>query len=969
MTQQATAAEKVASLSFLGVLADEVHSRYASGTDRLCLVFPNRRAGLFFKQHFSARFDKPVWAPEILGIRDFILKESRFAAADRLTLLFRLYEVFRRYNPSGESFDRFFPWGEMLLRDFDELDKYMVNADHLFRYLQEYKAIDTEFSYLDPAQLESLRYFWDSVNTGRYSGEKKVFQDLWTVLHKIYTGFRNSLRAENIAYDGMASRELAENVASFSKHYSHIIFAGFNSLNRCEESILKALTDQNLASVYWDADQYYLNERHEAGRYIRRYHKLFRNSHLVTTDAFSGAVPRSIHAIGVPLHIGQAKIAGQLLAEQAAGMIPEKTAVILPDEELLLPVLSALPDTVENINITMGYPLRNTSLYSLFESIVEMHAGFDPGKGTYYHRHVISIINHPYILNQDYRRNRRFVESALQANTVFFTVGELCSDSLPPVYKVLFSPLKEVSDTVQYFQQLLVLINGTVNPEEGRNQLEQEYIYHFHTQLKRLHEIIAENATPVTLATFWKLFRKIIDGMSIPFSGEPLRGLQVMGMLETRNLDFDTVFILSMNEGILPPAPSSGSFVPFALRKAFGLPTPDQDDAINAYYFYRLIQRAQNVYLIYNTEADGGKGREKSRFLQQLIMEPALDVKEQTLSGSITLQATESITVHKSGQVKEAMKAFTTGADSPYRLSPSALAAYQDCRLKFYYRYIARLYEPDQVKESVDAAIFGDLLHSVLEQLYTGLLEAKGSIRVEKEDFLRLYARLNDENTLLEAFRKHYSFGQFRIEGRNLLVKEVIRKLAHRILQIDEAYAPFEILGLETDGKSLETDFTLDFPVMLGGEQVYVGLKGKIDRIDSKDGFVRIIDYKSGLVTRGFTDIASLFSGDPVHRNKTVSQALFYALLFREKNPGKPFTAGIYSTREIFMPDFSSRLYTGKGRSREELAQITPGLLDDYKAHLARFFADEMFNPEKPFTQTDDRKSCSNCSYNRICRR
>ena len=960
---------------FLAELSEQLYQQYKDNLQEVTLVFPNRRAGIFFRKYLSQHIEKPVWAPQILSIDDFVKSMSGLQGADQLTLLFILYDAYTKASPKQETFDQFYYWGEMLLGDFDDIDKYMVRAADLFVDLKNQKDIEEHFHYLTEDQVRIIRKFWSSFSD-KPSRHQEDFLKIWNILERVYGQFRAQLAEERIGYDGMIFREVAERIVKDDFVYEgrQVVFAGFNALTKAEEVIIAAMLEKAGAAMYWDMDRYYFHDDdQEAGHFLRRYAR-----HKVFGKTFPANVPdnflredKQIEMVGVPLAVGQAKLLGEILHNGEKGL-PERTAIVLPDEQMLFPVLHALPEAFEDINITMGYPLKDTSLNGFLEHILDLQQHVQASKSgnvTFYHVQVVSLLKHPYFLYFNPERANAIIKDIESANITRVPLEGFPNEGL---YGKVFQQVKEAEEVFDYLLEILGLLHLTMkNGEESDKavSMEQEYIYHFYTQLKRLREIAAEREVVLTMPTFLKLFRQIVHGLKLPFSGEPLNGLQVMGVLETRNLDFDNVYILSMNEGNFPPGISQSSFIPFNLRKGYGLPTYEHQDAIYAYSFYRLLQRAKKVVLFYNTESGIKTGGEMSRFLYQLQYEAPIQIQERVLSNPIKVPAPKPITIAKDERILNALAAYCVGSAGQNRkLTPSAFNTYLDCRLKFYFRYVVRMFESDSMQEEIDAPTFGNLFHAMMEKFYKSICERKGHKRIEPEDL--------DDDLLLSAsldaaFGEHYHWQgpeDVQFEGRNLIVRDIILKMGKRILKNDQAYAPFEILRIE-DSKD---PFGIEVPISTGLGEKRVRIKGIIDRVDLKNGVVRVLDYKTGKDDKRFDNVPALFDRNNKKRNKAAMQTLMYSLLYAENEAdhGHVVTPGLYNVRELFSAGFDVHLM-----QRDEVIKrsATPlidarGLLPEVKSEMRKLL-EEVFDPEVSFDQTDNLRICGYCPYAGICHR
>ncbi|SDJ96069.1 PD-(D/E)XK nuclease superfamily protein [Catalinimonas alkaloidigena] len=967
--------------SFLQTLAHDLYRNYQEKVGELWIVFPNRRAGLFFKKHLSSLTQSPLWAPEVYSIEDLVYELADRLLPDRLTLVFELYQIYKEYSPLNESFDRFYFWGEILLEDFSELDKWGVDAAKLFMNLKDQKGVEAAFAGMDEDDAAVIRSFWSSFSADRLSVQKERFMQLWEALPDIYKAFNERLASRGQAYEGALFRLAAEKVAQpeYQPGARKVIFAGFNALNRCESRIISTLVERQQAEVFWDADAYYVDHRmHEAGYFLRqhRHHPVLQQTFpKKLLQRFADKASKVIHMVGVPLEVGQAKALGHFMAQHYADasgkpLDESETVVVVPDETLLFPVLHSLPEAVQKLNVTMGYPLRNTPLFSLVAHLIDLQetAMVQGEISLFHHQHVLHLLRHPYIFYHNPELAADNVADIEKHNRIYLSLQHL--KNADPLYDALFRKMQTAEDAFVYLLEILVHVVAGLK-RTGHHELEEEYFFQFVTQLKRLREVLTARSVRVHLETFWKLFKQLLEGLRMPFAGEPLEGLQVMGALETRNLDFKNVFVLSMNEGTMPPKQVTNSFIPYNLRRAFGLTTPDQRDSMYAYYFYRLLHEAENVYLFYNTETTSSLSGEMSRWLYQLKLESGFEVREYVLTSELRPLPPRPLQIRKTDAVQQMLRRFLVEDGRPEkRLTPSAINTYLECPMQFYFRFVTELRETDEVETELSAATFGSLLHSTMEHLYQSLVVEKGRTRVEVADFVWMQNRLEEKIT--EAFREylHVEEGkQVQFEGRNIIAKEIIKKYAKRVLEVDEAYAPFDILGLEAN---VRDGFRHDLPICINGKEAKVGLKGVIDRIDRKDGQVRVLDYKTGRDDPRFATVEELFDGTYPKRNKAALQTLFYGMLYhesRERHGGdEPVAVGLYNAREMFEDQFNWTLQQKiDDRKTVPVHDIGP-LLPRYREELRRTL-EELFDPAQPFVQTTDLNRCQFCRFAAVCHR
>ena len=665
---------------FLKELAEKLIESNAH-LEQLTIVFPNKRAALFFRKYLAELLHKPVWSPSLISLEELFAEHTTLQEVDRLDLVFRLFSVYRKEINNKESFDQFYFWGDMLLRDFDEVDKYVVNATLLFKDLSKLRELDESFDYLTDEQKEFLKNFWLNFEE-KPVGSKEQFLKVWKGLAKVYTEFTKALLKEGLGYEGMIHRQVAEKLKKAkgvnSSLHQHIIFAGFNALTKAEE-ILMSYYVSGGASVYWDADTYYvLNKQQEAGQFFRAY-----KNHAVLGRTFSDDIPsnflttandKTVNLIGVAQKVGQAKLVGQQLEEKlAVGLDPEKTVVVLADESMLLPILHSLPPYLENVNVTMGYPLRNVPLYNLLELLIDLQIN---RKGEYFnHRQVVAILSHAYVLMIDPLHAHEVRQDIIHKNRILIATSKL--QPFP-----FLASLFQAVDGERISTYLLGVVQAIGSTLSAKSSFDQEYTFHFYKSINRLHKVLQRSEAQPDIKGYQKLFRQVIQSQRIPFAGEPLKGLQVMGVLETRNLDFENVFIVSLNEGLLPAAPRQGSYIPNAIRKAYSLPTNEHQDSIYAYLFYRVLQRAKNITLLYNTEPDMLGMGEMSRFVKQLVYESGWKINHFMLTNALHIKASGSIVIPKSESIIQQLQ--TKYSDPNGRgLSPSALNEYIECSLRF----------------------------------------------------------------------------------------------------------------------------------------------------------------------------------------------------------------------------------------------------------------------------------------------
>ena len=932
-----------------------------------CLVFPNKRARLYLSKYIGEITEKPVWAPQYLTISELMEKVSGYLYADRLILLFELYKVYSMITGSQESFDAFYPYSETLLADFDEIDKYAINANDLFHNLAGLKSLDGRFSYLTEEQVALIRRFWNTFDPENVSTDQKTFLSLWDLLPDVYSEFRNRLHEQHLAYEGMAYRKAVENITGSSENksleYNQYLFIGFNALNACEEKLFRHLKNLGRAEFFWDYDNWYVtDEIHEAGHFIRKNLKNFPQTNSINHDNFLNS--KKIFFVPVSSNTGQAgalpfvfKTLGITLRKEE-----EHTALVMADENLLIPVLYSIPGDIIEVNVTMGYPLSGSAVFNLVDSLFELIRNSRQGKQgntRWYFKDVLAILGNP-LLKPFYQEGVEKTRlKVIEQNLVFLQIADIFEDQRKDL---VFMEFPDTTNACQYLLDIITMIlrDMAVNQEDksSSERLQLEMLFQVYTFLVRLQDLLTSQGMIPGKEILFRLIRKMLRTMHLPFSGEPLAGLQVLGLLETRTLDFDNVILLSANEGIIPREADTPSFIPHSLRAGFGLPTREYHDSISAYYFYRLIQRAKNVVLVYDSSSGGVRTGERSRFLHQLYYEMPQPPVEITPPSSISLVRVEPIVVYKTGNVAELLSRYTERNGK--LLSPSAINEFLNCSLKFYFHHLLGLPQPDEVTEEIDARMFGNLMHQTMKNLYMGF----GNLLITRE---KLEALLKDGNLIDHALDRAFDeilFGnrvknEYRkAEGYNLIIRQVLRTYIYQLIRAELKSIPFTI-------ESLEEKYVASISVTVEGIPTELRVGGIIDRIDVREGNTVILDYKTGSVKNTFASIDALFDAGGKLRNDAVFQVLLYAHVYDSLHPGGVIVPGLYFIRDSHSGDFSYSILQGPKKvpvtDYNSVKEEFGGYLQQ---HLAR-----LFNSEEPFTQTDNLRVCANCAYNGICRK
>jgi hypothetical protein len=972
--------------TFLQETAAALYDRYGEGISELHLVFPSRRARLFFNDALSALVGRPLWQPRYRSPDELMETAAGIRKSDSVRLLAELYAVYSEHHP--EPFDRFYAWGEMLLADFDQIDKYRIDAAALFVNIAELKDLEGDLSYLSAEQRAIIRRFWRHFDDGATaSPEKQHFSKVWNTLLPIYTGFRARLEAIGLAYPGMiyraasdrmkadrrpetlagpvaAAERPAELEALLGAKYAVI---GFNALSETEKILFDYLQRHGAADFFWDYDTYYTDDREqEAGLFlrdnIRRYPPANR-----TAGSARFVQPKEIVAVAAPSDAMQTRYVARFLEELtlSAGHPPGKeTVVVLTDENLLTPVLHAIPESVGRINVTMGYPLRRSAAYAFTERLIELqlHKKTKSGVPFFYHAEVTGLLDHPWLRAAD-ADACRLLREITERRQIYVPAARLNDGAL---LARIFRPVEGWNDLSDYLTDILTELAPSVPRESELPQAEffagiLEHLYQLQNTLRQCDLALSDS-------TFLSLLRKKLQSVRIPYEGEPLEGVQVMGILETRNLDFENVVMLSVNDDTFPGnLTGASSFIPGNLRLAYGLPTPQHHEGVYGYYFYRLLQRARRVHLVWSAKTDDKKTGEPSRYVYQLDYESPHRVIRREMALNIHFSPPPPLVVAKDDAVLARLGEYL-GDQAKRRISPSLLYSYVECPLKFYYRAVAGLRQTEEIDEEIDLPMFGTIFHKAAEIIYGSLKGAPDASARLKE----LRGTPAVEKAVRQAVAFEYFKGEQHVEasdfGGNLtLVADIVRRyLDTCLLPWDAGSGSFEVRQTEH-----EIGSSIDIPVAGRTESVRLG--GIVDRLDTLDGgTLRVVDYKTGQLRGEFKGIDALFS--PVHteRNPAVLQTLLYAWMAARES-GQQVVPALYFVRFMNRSDYSPApvaVATDERGRRRGTSQITR--INDCRPELEerlRRTLSELFDPRIPFSPCEDRKTCEYCPCREVCGR
>lgn len=963
--------------TFLQLVAQDLYQKIGNDLSRVAIVFPNKRASLFFNEYLAMQSDRPIWSPAYVSISELFRQLSPWKSGDPIRLVCELYKVFREETRSEETLDDFYFWGELLISDFDDVDKNLVDADRLFSNLQDLKNIMDDYDFLDSEQEEAIRQFFQNFSIERRTQLKEKFISLWDKLGDIYHHYRRNLEELGIAYEGMMYRYVMEELQSDKLKYEHYVFVGFNVLNKVETKFFERLREAGKALFYWDYDVFYTRlprentppYTHEAGEFILRNLKLFPNE-LPEAVFDTLRKPKNVRFISAPTENAQARYLPEWIRSvtkrdlQETPVKEKENAVVLCNEALLLPVLHSIPPEVKNVNITMGFPLAQTPVYSFVSALIELQTtGYRRDTGRYQYEAVQSVLKHPY--TRQLSTSAESLEKQLTRDNRFFPLpSELKQDIF---LEQIFTPKTGISAFCQYLTEMLrevaVLYRQEQETDDIFNQLYRESLFKSYTLINRLLNLIDNGELNIQIDTLRRLLCRLLATSNIPFHGEPAIGMQVMGVLETRNLDFRNLIMLSLNEGQLPKAGGDSSFIPYNLRKAFGMTTIEHKNALYAYYFYRLIQRAENVTLLYNTASEGLNRGEMSRFMLQFLVESPHSISREYLEAGQSPQSGREIRVEKTPEIITRMyERYDVNRHPKSLFSPSALNTYLDCRLKFYYRYVAGLKAPDEVSAEIDSALFGTIFHRAAELVYKDLTANGKEIRKDDlEQVLRNDIKL--QNYVDTAFKEEFFHVALtekpEFNGTQLINAKVITSYLRQLLRNDLQYAPFFMEGME---KKVTEIIEIETPQ----GKLALNIGGTIDRIDSKDDTLRIVDYKTGGSPKTPENIKQLFTPADGRPNY-IFQTFLYASIMCRKQSLKVAPSLLYIHRAA-SETYSPVIEMGEARQPKMPVNNFAFYEDEFRERLQTLLQ-EIYNPEEAFTQTEDTKKCEFCDFRELCRR
>lgn len=954
--------------TFLHYVAKDIIQKYGNNLSKIAVVFPNKRASLFLNNELARLTDKPIWSPAYITISELFRQHSELQTANPLKLVCVLYRVFQKVTGSNESLDHFYGWGQLMITDFDDIDKNMADADKVFANLSDYHEFD-DVSYLTPEQEEILKRFFSNFSSEHNSELKKRFLNIWSNFREIYHSFNETLAEEGLAYEGQLYRKVVEE-GCLDLKYDKYLFVGFNMMQKVEQELCNKLQKEGKTAFYWDFDKYYLNPKKQginmssgAGHYISQYLEYYPNElDNMDEEIYDNlAKNKDISYVSATTENIQARYISKWLLEKERYKAGKRTAIVLADESLLQTVIHCIPKEVEKVNITTGYPLAQSPITGLVKQLISLQTlGYRKDLDKYRLHWVQILLHHPYIKYIS-EKSQEIFDDLNSQKTFYLSKEQLGKDDN---LKLLFSnaysnddsKLTTNSKLLHWIIDVLRIVGTGIGlAEESNDPLAEESIFRMYTLLNSMVALVDDNELDVDLITLEKLINQVVQSTSIPFHGEPAEGIQIMGVLETRNLDFDHVIVLSCNEGKLPKGINDNSFIPYAIRRAYGLTTIDNKVSIYSYYFHSLLQRADDITLVYNNATSDGQTGEMSRFMLQLMVESGHKINKLNIVAQQTPQHSLPEGIKKTPEIMNIINEIN-------RLSPTAINTYIRCQLRFYYRYLQRIKEPENDDNEMNNAFFGSIFHRVAELFYEPYYKNKQLIQKEDIDRALKNKALIDacvEQAFREILFKVSKNTHVEYNGLQLINRQVIKDYFIKQLKIDQQLCPFRIRGLE---KSVYEDFDIK-----GTRIVKIG--GSIDRLDElerpgKQPVIRVVDYKTG--TNNSTNVKSLeevFTDENL-KNHTdyYLQAMLYSLIVKDQSKENlPVSPALVFIQKQGTDNADCTLRINK-EPIEDIATYS----DEYREGLINVVSD-IFNPELTLQPTEDINRCASCPYKALC--
>lgn len=953
--------------SFLQIVAKDLLNRYGNNLSNIAIVFPNKRASLFMNEFMAKESNIPVWSPTYTTISDLFRSKTKLIVADPIKQVCDLYKSYIEITGRDETLDHFYGWGQILLSDFDDIDKNMADANKVFANLKDIHELD-DIDYLSNEQKDILKSFFQNFSDEHISQLKERFLNLWCNLENIYNDFNHRLAEQGLAYEGALYRSVVTN-QNTKYNYDKYIFVGFNLLHKVEQQLFLSIKEQGKASFYWDFDKFYLSN-HEAGHFINNYLALFPNELNIDDDTIYNnfSFKKDITYIASMTESAQAHYISKWLNENHRIEAGSNTAIVLCDENLLQTILHCIPAEVKDINITTGYPLAQSPISSFIQLLLRLQLYGHVLNTDKFRLSVISkILSHPY--SQYISDQCIELYSRLQSSKIYYPRREHMT--LDDGLQLLFFDLDMIGNNqnlnlTTWLSKILKYVGKKAT--KVNDPLTQESIFRMYTIINRLNGLISSGDLDVDKVTLERLMIQLIQNTTIPFTGEPIQGIQIMGVLETRNLDFDHLLILSATDSNMPKGVNDSSLIPYSIRKAYGLTTIEHKVSIYAYYFYRLLQRANDITLTYNKATEDGQTGDMTRFMLQLLVESPHSINQYFLNPNQSVSFSHATTIIKTPNVMNKIKEINT-------LSPTAINRYFYCPITFYYNVVENLKEPDNPSEEMkDNRTFGLVFHRSAELIYLALTQTHNPIiQSDIDELLKnnvLIERLVDQAFKEEVFKikapANNSVPEYN--GLQLINRSVIISYIQKLLYIDRQFTPFQIIGLE---KKVEKNIEFNW----GDNTHKILIKGIIDRLDEitdNEGQrrIRVIDYKTGApAKKNVAEIEEVFSKCDIQEKHTnyYLQTILYSLIVshdttlnKEQLPVSPALIFIQNTNR---KDYDPTLLLDK----KPIIRAT-----DYESKFIEGFKQtlqEIFNPDIPFIPTEDRQRCVNCVYSQLCKR
>ncbi len=956
-------------MDFLEKVAYKLREHHADELQRQIVVLPSRRAGLYLARALSRLSDKPQWSPLMLTVSELFRSFTDLTPAENETLIFELYRVYKKRYGEEMSFDDFWSWGEIIINDFNDIDLYLADAEKLYGNINDLKEIDAKFGGLTEEQTEIIRGFWKSFNPGSTGSEaRSKFQSVWQKLAPLYHDFRAVMLERRQAGDGMLCRDVAERAINGTLKVTegvtwHIV--GLNALNNCEKALFSHLKSLGQAKFYWDDAHFFMKDPdHKASAFMRENRKIFRNEIDAGADRYEMMPHGDWQIIDTPSDTAQARMVSQIL--EGNGITDDGdltgTAVILADEKLLMPVLTSLPPSVGDVNVTMGHPFRFTSLYSFLKQQLALirSARLTTAGTTFRSEEVIAMLRHQYFRLLAGDRGEKVISAIVSGNMIRVSEAML-SSSLP--LKRLFAVPAAGTEIPEHLTGVMEMIEAATFEAESEGMTlstDREYLRIAMSSTVRLANLFRTYNLELKTDTCIRLLDRVFRKLIVPFSGEPLKGIQIMGVLETRALDFKKIIFLSLNEGIFPGISYDNTYIPYNIRRAFGLPTLNEHESIYSYYFFRLLRKPDNGWFMYNSTSQGLTTGEMSRYLVRMSYSPLFSPQHRTVHISVGRSRMISGRIAKAAEHNRTLLSiYGTGSEGKKYLSPSAVNTWVNCRMRFYYRYVCGMPEEETVEKDIDQRRFGNIMHDALQRIYEplkGTAEAGTAIgrMASDRDLIR--------NTIIAAATAEMKWdNETLMAGKGVIIIDVLERYLSELLSYDALDRQLVLLHLEDDFSGIRTVSTVE-----GEMQVRIG--GRADRVDMTGGAVRVVDYKTGTPRKEAVTPEDLLDEEKERRNDAFLQALLYCTLIRDSHRDTIVLPAIYWVQQLSSRDFTPYApvagLDGPGADRKEWDRF----LTAFSAELDRTL-NRIFSENEDYVMTRFERRCTYCPYRMLCRR